>query len=259
MAAQVAAGIPTLVSRESPLESARFGRSIERLTVPDGADVSLSAVRDAVRESAADILILRYPADRVDWFAGLLAIPGRDAIFADCLTYWRLGAGAGRQLKPTTLRTSGIVGTDLVRSLVADIFRAYGNHYLANPLLDFAGALAGYQEWALQSVREERCLTLRDEETDEILGLATLNETDFRTEILLAGVVSRAQGRGLYAHLLKGVEDRTLARGAAEIEISTQAHNVRVQRAWARYGFEPIRALITVHLVRTSLVCAEVG
>ncbi|RVX44563.1 acetyltransferase (GNAT) family protein [Nonomuraea polychroma] len=259
MAVQEATGIPALVSRESPLESARFGRSIERLTVPEGADDSLSEVRDAASGSAADIVILRYPADRVDWFARLLATPGRDAIFADCLMYWRLRAGAGRRPEPAALRTSGVTGTDVVRSLVADIFHAYGNHYLANPLLDPADALAGYQEWALRFVREDSCVTLRDEETDDILGLATLDETEFRTEILLAGVVSRAQGRGLYAHLLKGIEDRTLARGAAEIEISTQAHNVRVQRAWARYGFEPLRALITVHLVQTSLMCADVG
>lgn len=92
-----------------------------------------------------------------------------------------------------------------------------------------------------------------------MLGLATLEEDGPRTEILLAGVVSGSQGRGLYAHLLRAVEDRALARGAAEVVISTQGHNTRVQRAWARYGFEPVQTFLTVHLVRSRLLRAREG
>ncbi len=137
-------------------------------------------------------------------------------------------------------------------SLVSGIFAAYGSHYSANPLFGATEALAGYQEWALRSAAEGRCLALGT--ADAYLGLATLDERGPRTEILLAGVVPEVQGRGLYAHLLKGIEDGTLARGADEILISTQGHNTRVQKAWARYGFEPVRAVLTVHLVKSRLI-----
>ncbi|MEU8385806.1 GNAT family N-acetyltransferase [Streptosporangium sp. NPDC048865] len=243
---------------ESPLESARFGCSVERLTVPAGSGAPFSAVREVLLGSVADVVVLRYPAEHVGWFAELTAL-GRTAVFADSLVYWRLRAGEGRGPAPSPdLRTSGTVGPAEVRALVGDIFGAYGNHYLANPLFDAGEALAGYQEWALRSSAEGECLALEDRgagaEGPRLLGLATLEEDGPRTEILLAGVVAGAQGRGLYAHLLRAVEDRALARGAAEVVISTQGHNTRVQRAWARYGFEPVQTLLTVHLVRSRLL-----
>lgn len=243
---------PALRAQPSPFESARFGRSVERLTVSAGAGTELDAVREAVLRSDADVVVLRYPAERIGWFAGLTVL-GRTAVFADSLVYWRLPAGRGRAPEPA----AGLVAeptrdTRAVEGLVADIFAAYGSHYLANPLFDAAAALAGYQEWALRSAEADRCLTLRDDA--RMLALATLEEDAGRTEILLAGVVSGCQGRGLYAHLLKAVEDRTLARGATEVVISTQGHNTRVQRAWARYGFEPVQTILTAHLVRSSLL-----
>ncbi|MEV7006440.1 GNAT family N-acetyltransferase [Streptosporangium sp. NPDC051022] len=237
----------------SPLESARFGRSVERLTVSAAAGSLLPAVREAVLGSAADVIVLRYPAEHVGWFAELTSL-GRTALFADSLVYWRLRAGRGRAPEPSrSLRAAGPPGPEAVRELVSAIFAAYGNHYRANPLFAAADVLAGYQEWATASAAGGGCLALRDQDTEEVLGLATLEEEAARTEILLAGVVPEARGRGVYAHLLKAVEDRALTRGAAEVVISTQGHNTRVQRAWARYGFEPAQTMLTVHLLRSRL------
>ncbi|WP_214412860.1 GNAT family N-acetyltransferase [Sphaerisporangium fuscum] len=235
----------------SPQESARFGCSVERLTVPGGA--RFPSVREAILASAADVIVVRYPAEHVDWFARLTAL-GRTAVFADSLAYWRLRAGEGRAPGPSAGLSPRPVGEVAeVRRLVAEIFSSYRNHYLANPLFGASQALAGYQEWAVRSAAERGCLGLWSADEEAFLALATLDEDGPRTEILLAGVVPQAQGGGLYAHLLRGVEERTLARGAREVLISTQGHNVRVQRAWARYGFEPVEAVLTVHLIRPRL------
>ncbi|MEV4457618.1 GNAT family N-acetyltransferase [Microbispora sp. NPDC049633] len=235
----------------SPVESARFGRSIERLTVAASSPAPLEAIREAVTRSAADVVILRYPAECVGWFAGLTTL-GRTAVLADSLVYWRLRAGEGRRPQPVDgLAVDGVPEAAEVRAFVRRTFGAYGNHYLANPLLDAADAAEGYEEWALRSAARDGCVTLRG--PDGVLALATTEEDGPRTEILLAGVTPAAQGRGVYAHLLAAVEDRAAARGAAEVVISTQGHNTRVQRAWARYGFEPVHTLLTVHLIRGSL------
>lgn len=246
----------------SPLESARFGRAIERLTVAAGAVVPFAAVREAVERSEADIVILRYPAEHVDWFAGLTTL-GRTAVLADSLVYWRLRAGEGRRPGPADgLYADGAPSTEEVRAFVRRTFAAYGNHYLANPLFDPADAAEGYEEWALGSAARDGCVALRSDAG--LLALATVEdpmgasveagaEETSRTEILLAGVTPAAQGRGVYAHLLAAVEDRAASRGAAEVVISTQGHNTRVQRAWARYGFEPVHTLVTVHLIRGPL------
>ncbi|GAA3798914.1 hypothetical protein GCM10022226_17880 [Sphaerisporangium flaviroseum] len=251
-------GAPAVRALRSPLESARFGRSVDRLTVPADVSCPFSAVGDAILASRADVIVCRYPAEHVDWFAKLATL-GRTAVLADSLVYWRLPAGRGRRPEPAPgLRAAELTDPVVVDALVAGIFQAYGCHYLANPLFDRDGALAGYQEWARGSAAGGRCLALWDghagEEKGPVLALATLEDDPSRTEILLAGVVPQAQGHGLYAHLLRAVEDRALARGAAEVVISTQGHNTRVQRAWSRYGFEPVRTVLTVHLVRSGLL-----
>ncbi|GAA4206591.1 hypothetical protein GCM10022252_68940 [Streptosporangium oxazolinicum] len=290
-------GVPRIA--ESPLESARFGRPVERLTVPAGSGSSFPSVREAVLGSEADVIVLRYPAEHVGWFAELTTL-GRTAVFADSLTYWRLYAGRGRAPEPPgDLQVTERVTPAVVRESISDCFATYRNHYLANPLFDAAGALAGYREWALRSAAEGKCLVIRRRGTggdadpdappdatpapdaardktsdpdatpggtpvpdaapdpgaapDGILGLATFSDDDLRMEILLAGVNSRVRGRGLYAHLLAALERRALALGLREIVTSTQAHNTGGQRAWVRYGFEPVHAFLTVHLIRSPL------
>ncbi|WP_206060952.1 GNAT family N-acetyltransferase [Nonomuraea basaltis] len=236
----------------SPLESARFGYSVERLTVVDETRFSFPAVREAVMGSAADVIVLRYPAEYVGWFAKLATLD-RTAVFADTLVYWRLPAGEGRRPEPEgDIHATELTSAAMVRALVSEIFVRYGNHYLANPLFGAAAALEGYQEWALRSTAAGKCLALTDD--SRVCGIATLEEDESTTEILLAGVVPAVQGHGLYAHLLRAVEDRALGRGAAEVVISTQGHNTRVQRAWTRYGFVPVQTLLTVHLIRRPLL-----
>ncbi|WP_205315359.1 hypothetical protein, partial [Nonomuraea lactucae] len=90
---------PSVCAQASPLESARFGRSVDRLTVSAGSGASFGAVAQAVRESEADVVVLRYPAEHIGWFARLTAL-GRTPVFADSLVYWRLVAGRGRAPAP---------------------------------------------------------------------------------------------------------------------------------------------------------------
>jgi GNAT superfamily N-acetyltransferase len=192
----------------------------------------------------------------MDWFAKLITL-GRVALLADSLAYWRLAAGRGRRAEPQAeLRVSPLADPDEIEALVLTIFADYESHYLANPLFDPRVMPAGYAQWARGSAAGS-CLALRLEvpgEEPRVVGLATVEDDGPRTEILLAGVVPALQGRGLYAHLLQGVEDHALSRDAAEVVISTQGHHTRVQRAWARYGFEPARTFLTVHLVRDGLL-----
>ncbi|MGC5010285.1 GNAT family N-acetyltransferase [Streptosporangium sp. DT93] len=273
-------GTPRAV--ESPFDSARFGRPVQRLTVPAGSGPSFGPVREAVLGSAADVIVLRYPAGHVGWFAELTSL-GRTAVFADSLAYWRLRAGRGRAPEPRAdLRVVGPLPADAVPGPVCDIFAAYRSHYTANPLFDAGAALEGYREWAVRSAASGGCVALRERDAHDdgsgVLALATLagdgitgggghevaddggtgggkdEDSAGVTEILLAGVVSRARGRGLYGHLLAAVEERALARGGREVVISTQGHNTGVQRAWARYGFEPVHTFLTVHLIRSRLL-----
>lgn len=244
-----------LVSSPSEYESKRFGVSVDRISVSASAGTPLPELLAAVKRSTADVVVLRYPAREVTWFAAL-AGGSREALLADNLVYWSLPVGKGRRPAPLAGFTAGLetaIDDDLVDDLVGDIFGDYGNHYCANPLFDRALALAGYQEWARRSVAQDGAVVLRGPD-HRVLGLATVDQERSWTEIELAGVVPAEQGRGRYGHLLAAVEDASVAK---RLVISTQGHNTGVQRAWARYGFEPVHALLTVHLVTPGLLPGE--
>jgi GNAT superfamily N-acetyltransferase len=243
-----------LTSRPAEYESKRFGVSVDRITVSASAGTPLDEVLAAVDKSAADVVVLRYPAREVSWFAAL-ATGSRTAILADSLTYWALPVGKGRRPAPLAGFTASLeetVDDDLLDDLVGDIFGDYGNHYCANPLFKRSEALAGYQEWARRSVAKAGAVVLRGPDR-RVLALATVDQQRSWTEVELAGVVPAEQGRGRYAHLLAAVEDASTSR---RLVISTQGHNTGVQRAWARYGFEPVHTLLTVHLVTARLLLA---
>jgi RimJ/RimL family protein N-acetyltransferase len=210
-------------------------------------------------------VIARWPSDAL-WLPARLCRPGHDVVAAGAIVYWGLTVGAGRRPAGAELGVDVVLAggpgsaelAPLVDEVVGDSFAGYGNHYAADPLLDPAAAAAGYQEWARRSLTDgdHAVVVLRD--GDGALGLATCARSadGEHVEILLAGMVSRAQGRGLYGHLLAAVEDLAAELGARRLVISTQTHNAKVQRAWARYGLEPFAAYETAHVVRRGLLSA---
>ncbi len=243
-----------VVARSQP-DSDRFGFSVDRMSVPDGFPGTTAQIAELAFSSDARVLVLRYPAARVDVFAALLN-RGRDVLLADGLSYWRLTVGDGRRpstqpdLDVAEIDAEGVDG--LVDDLVGDIFADYGNHYLADPVFDPALVLAGYQEWARISSRAGGGLVLR--RNLEPVALATTSVADGQVEIELAGVLSAQQGSGLYPHLLAAVEDRARRERVDRVVVSTQTHNAGVQRAWARYGFEPVGTFATLHLLTPGLL-----
>lgn len=252
----------TLDVTDSPLETQRFGLSVARATVPFGADrgSALDQVGSVLRDSSADLVVLRYPAAYVDWFARLLT-PGRDLLAADTLVYWRLAPLDSAAPFPTETLPDGLViewdptiEPTQVAALVDDIFGDYSNHYRANPLLDRDVVREGYRDWAARSVVDGHCVTLR--QGSSVLGLATVETTPGTAEVLLAGIGSAHQGHGLYRHLLVGCAQLGAAHGAGHLVISTQGHNTGVQRAWARAGLEPVGTTLTLHAVRRGLLAA---
>ena len=265
---------PGVTVRDSPLETDRFGCSFQRLTIGPGPlkpDDLLAMIEDL----RADVLVIRYDAARLE-IPGTLARSRRAVLPAGTLTYWEKpvsAAGppepsspemlpAAEPPEPSDLEVVSAATLDLetvstvVREIVRASFRDYGNHYTANPLLDRAAALAGYEDWAVRSLGSDPDNVLVLVEGAIPIGMATLEpgSDGDHLEILLAGLVPAAQGRHLYDGLLDGCERAALTRGATRIVISTQVHNVRVQRAWARHCLRPFAAIETVHLVGRHLL-----
>lgn len=243
----------------SALESDRFGLTIGRVVVGQQAsEASCSQTLTALLDTAAEeLLIVRWPTHMMTLGAAVAASQ-RAIIPADVLMYWEVPTD---ELRPPS---AAVVGLGLVTAVpteadsatraalehvVRDSFRDYGNHYTANPRLDRELALAGYLDWATRSLTEDPQNVVLLLHWDEPVAVATLTVGGGGgdLEILLAGLTGTTQGRGWYQHLLAGVGEQARARGCNRVIISTQAHNVRVQRAWSRAGFRPFGALTTVH------------
>jgi hypothetical protein len=245
----------------SPRESARFGLRVERLNVKDGSPAAFEAVRDAVRVSEADVVIMRYPAECVGWFARLRAL-GWDALIADSLVYWRLSVGR----RPLPESRPGVWLAEVrdpvvVEKLVGEIFPVYDSHYLANPLFDAGLAMAGYREWscALAVKGQFSGLYMAERDEPELVAFMALQDEGPVTEFLLGGVAPWARGRRVHDRLLIELERRAVAMGATEVLTVTQSHNALIQKGWARQGYEPLRAFLTVHLVRKGLLPEDGG
>lgn len=251
---------PGVAVRDSPVETDRFGCSIGRVTIGPGpvdADRLLAVIRDL----SAEVLIVRYDAARLE-LGGVLARSPRALVPAGALTYWDKPVSVTEPPAPSSLEVRSAETMDLaavsamVREIVGASFRDYGNHYTANPLLDRAVALAGYEDWAVRSLTGDPSNVLVLMDDGEPIGVATL-ETSVdasHLEILLAGLVPAAQGKRLYGALLAACESVAAARGARRLVISTQVHNVNVQSAWARHGLRPFAAIETVHLIDRDLL-----
>ena len=264
---------PGLTVRDSPAETERFGCSIQRVTIGPGP-VEPAALLAQIEHLPADVLVVRYDAARLE-LPGTLARSRRAVVPAGTLTYWEKPVSDAAQPTPPPAPSGLAVvpantmvieapgslaaATAVVREIVLTSFDDYGNHYSANPLLDPAAALAGYQEWAVRSLTDDPGNVLVMTEHDKPVGMATLEPgaDGHDLEILLAGLVPAAQGRRLYGSLLQACETVAAARGASRLVISTQVHNVRVQRAWAREGLRPFAAVETVHLIDRDLLLAS--
>lgn len=237
--------------RLSPAESARFGHAVVRVDI---GRCPVTEVADALAGTDGDVLIVRFDARRRD-IAAILAADGRAVLPAGTLTYWEreVNTPAGNQVDPglavAAIEDMGPAGREVVESIVRDSFAAYPNHYAVNTLFAADLAEAGYVEWALSRLTDETGHVLVLSESEKPIGVATMSDKGSDLEIELAGLIADAQGRGAYGELLTGCVVLAGNLGKQRVIISTQADNVRVQRAWVRSGFKPFAAVETVHLV----------
>ena len=275
----------------SPRESRRFGYSIARLSVGTAWRQTATTVEQLghalwarVAAAEADIVIVRFPSKLAQLPAPGTVLPGWTIIPAGSIVYWSCETRLAAAEPPSDdgmviVRKSGssqasaeldVTGFDITEFLNAldDSFTDYTSHYTANPLLDSTLVTAGYREWAESNLNDPEGQMYAWTVDGRMIGVAVSRTLNVRgggggsgsvREIELAGMISDAQGRGRYRHLLNAVVHDAHADGVGTVVISTQSHNIRVQRAWASAGFKPERSIDTLHAVRTSLLRQDAG
>jgi GNAT superfamily N-acetyltransferase len=238
-------------------ESRRFGLSVGRLDVPENARYDPEGVMAAVAGSGLTVVVVRYAADRVDWFARLTS-DHYTAIHADTIIYFeRALAPRPRDVQVVTV-TPVSTPEDLaeLRDMALMAFNDYRSHYFADPLLKNELIAEGYAEWALSFTdceAERGAWLARALDTNEIVGFCALSYLP-QPEFCLVAVHPNHAGRGLYGSILAASETRLSAMGVQRCSISTQVHNRAVLRTVTRRDYKPVLSLQTVHLIDRSVL-----
>jgi hypothetical protein len=240
-----------VVLRESPLESARFGLRVFRCDVET---IDASAISEAIDRLGVDVLILRVPAREIGGVNALARL-GLSPILADTLVYYDTVLARHAETPATTgvaLRPASRDDAALLARTARDVFDGYVSHYHANPLFAPERILEGYAEWASRHAAAEddasgAWLVERDGKLagfscyrfDQANGIATG---------VLNGILPPARARGTYRAMLGAMLRAFAEAGFSRFEISTQVHNIGVQRVWTAHGLTLREASNTVHI-----------
>lgn len=261
------AGIGGLVP--SPAESTAFGFSVARVSIGGAWAREIAeprAVAEHVARTVVDapqhVVIVRFPTELVELASWDWPVDRRSQ-HAGTLVYWE-DMSIDEPPPPSTLAatmvqngeqpSSGFVTDSL--AVIADSFDGYANHYSYNHEIRSEIVREGYVDWARRTIADEAgaAILLRNESEAIAAATVRLHHHEGRTvaEVELASVSRARQGSGHYRELWGIIRQVARRSGAERLVISTQASNVRVQRAWARLGLVPLASFDTYHVSRPS-------
>jgi RimJ/RimL family protein N-acetyltransferase len=236
--------------RFSPFESARFGLRVFRASV-DAIDAPLLAAE--IEHERVDVAIVRLPARALASVQGLVA-HGFAPIVADTLVAY---GGEPAAIAPRAadarlvLREATPDDAPKLARMACTIFADYVSHYRANPLFAADRILDGYAEWAARHAAggdgSAACLVEWDGRLAGFSGYR-IDRARSTASAVLNGILPEERGQGIYGAMLRAMLSAFADAGLARFEISTQVHNLVVQRVWAECGLALERASNTVHV-----------
>lgn len=241
------------VVEPSAVESRAFGIRVGRLDYGLGADFEHVDLAATLEASDSDLVLLRYPAQRLD-LAEQLRVCAWSSIPCDPLIYVRR-VPAPQEHAPVTIRPLDEADLPELDHVIDTIFTGYPNHYLVNPLTRGVDIVAAYQEWARATLASEHGgVFLADVEGQGAVGMFMVHDEDHVFEILLGGMMPVARGKGWYQAMFRAITDDACARGATLACTATQAANTASLRGFTMTGYEPFLALTTAHVLRPGLL-----
>lgn len=231
----------------SPLEEARFG--VRTVRVKELTRGQLPGLLEFCRAKAVRLVIARCPSSDLEGAQALEEAGGR---LMDTLVYYALElAKKPRAPVPAHVRPATEQEVEPLVAIAAESFRGYQGHYHADARLAREACDATYTDWVRRSVLDARVAdaVYTCELEGRLAAFATMRaSTGEEGEGVLFGVAPWAQGRGIYADLIRAGIEWCRARALARMVVSTQVTNIAVQKVWVRQGFELSGSYYTFHL-----------
>lgn len=209
-----------------------------------------------VESSDFDLVVLRYPATEVDWFAELRS-ENWSALHADTLLYFEKELGQAATTGPavTLQPVTSAADRAVLSRLAGASFHDYRSHYFANPKIDRSTIEDGYVDWALTCSMDtsgaRSTLLAQMAASGEVVGFTSLCYEPC-AEFALVAVAPEYSGKGLYGEILAAGETHFADKEKNQCYISTQVHNLAVVRTVTKRGYRPALSLLTVHLVKNG-------
>lgn len=229
------------------LTSSRFAIKAARLV---DLDVTAAALEDAAGAGGFELAVARVDTGALGAVHRLERAGFR---LMDTLVYFcRLIPGAPMATNENGASIRRATGKDIetVGSIARKAFDDYIGHFHADERLDNDLATDTYVDWAqnlVANVDESNPVFIASQDKAVIGFLAISDVGSGVAEIRLNAVHPDHQGCGAYANLLSRAIAFVAEAGDAELVVSTQLDNYRVQRSWVRAGFTPQRSFYTFH------------
>jgi GNAT superfamily N-acetyltransferase len=236
------------IVRLSAIDQERFGVRTARAT--DVTRKTLPLILEFCRKEEVSLLIARCDVGELD---AARDMEGKGFLLMDTQIYYvRDLAKESLSFDPAQLKIRPVLQreTTSVMEIASESFKGYMGHYHADRRLDSAKCDEAYVSWAMRSClsREVAHEVLVAEREGDLVGFATLRiNSPSEGEGVLFAVSPRAQKAGVYGCLIAAGIDWCRKKGVSSMLVSTQITNFAVQKVWIRQGFEPFKALYTLH------------
>jgi len=204
------------------------------------------SLQEQIRSNRVDLAICRVPA------ICLSGLPELEMpyLVGDILVHYALDL---RARGPAILRFPDLEAVEAtpadmgrVRALIRETFAGYVNHYSANPTLDRDAVLEGQVEWGTGFLENPSLLLFSRK--GEVVAWLAFAELYPEVKPILGGVCPAARGSGFYLDTIRYAINSALERRCKVMHVSTQIHNLAVQKAWVDEGMRMWKAEVTFHV-----------
>ncbi len=139
----------------------------------------------------------------------------------------------------------------ILQQITEESFQNYESHYSLSPLLRPLSTKV-YTQWIKTLTHTDNSSIFTHMDSSTVTGFIATMDSLSSTDIVLNAVSPQFRRRGIYEALCKHVLYDSFQRSISVVTVSTQIHNLSVQKVWQKLHFEPFYVFDLYHFHNLS-------